>query len=76
VGIGKKEYLYDELGEGTIELMKNIKRTIDPLGLFNPGKVNKYAFTAGTESDEQSQLYPDKPETEPRPVESITAKSK
>jgi D-lactate dehydrogenase (cytochrome) len=40
VGIGKKEYLYDELGEGTIELMKSIKRTIDPLGLFNPGKVN------------------------------------
>ncbi|EIN11736.1 hypothetical protein PUNSTDRAFT_119000 [Punctularia strigosozonata HHB-11173 SS5] len=57
VGIGKKEYLYDELGAGTIELMKKIKRTIDPLGLFNPGK-----------------LYPDKPETEPHPVETITAR--
>ncbi|KAL5519872.1 hypothetical protein ACEPAG_1532 [Sanghuangporus baumii] len=39
VGVGKKEFLYEELGEGTVELMKNIKRTIDPLGLFNPGKL-------------------------------------
>lgn len=40
VGISKKEFLYDELGEGTVELMKTIKRAIDPLGLFNPGKVS------------------------------------
>lgn len=40
VGIGKKEYLYEELGYGTVELMKKIKRTIDPLNLFNPGKVS------------------------------------
>jgi hypothetical protein len=40
VGVGKKEYLTDELGEGTVELMKTIKRAIDPLHLFNPGKVN------------------------------------
>ncbi|KIJ64816.1 hypothetical protein HYDPIDRAFT_111420 [Hydnomerulius pinastri MD-312] len=39
VGIGKREYLYAELGEGTVELMRSIKKTIDPLGLFNPGKV-------------------------------------
>lgn len=39
VGISKKEFLYDELGEGTVELMKTIKRAIDPLGLFNPGKL-------------------------------------
>lgn len=39
VGVGKKEHLYEELGAGTVELMKTIKRTIDPLGLFNPGKV-------------------------------------
>ena len=40
VGIGKKGFLYEELGEGTVELMKTIKRTIDPLGIFNPGKVS------------------------------------
>ena len=39
VGIGKREYLYEELGEGTVELMKTVKRAIDPLNLFNPGKV-------------------------------------
>ena len=41
VGIGKREYLYEELGYGTVELMKKIKRTIDPLNLFNPGKVGR-----------------------------------
>ena len=40
VGIGKREYLCEELGYGTVELMKKIKRTIDPLNLFNPGKVS------------------------------------
>lgn len=39
VGVGKEEHLYEELGEGTVELMKTIKRTIHPLGLFDPGKV-------------------------------------
>lgn len=39
VGIGKREYLVEELGQGTVELMKTVKRAIDPLGLFNPGKV-------------------------------------
>ena len=41
VGIGKREYLYEELGYGTVELMKKIKRTIDPHNLFNPGKVSR-----------------------------------
>ena len=40
MGIGKKKYLNEELGEGTVELMKTVKRAIDPLGLFNPGKVS------------------------------------
>ncbi|KAJ3895241.1 FAD-linked oxidase-like protein [Lentinula edodes] len=39
VGIGKKEYLVEELGAGTVELMKTVKGAIDPLGLFNPGKL-------------------------------------
>ena len=39
VGVGKKEYLVEELGEGTVELMRTVKQAIDPLGLFNPGKV-------------------------------------
>ncbi|KAF4617446.1 hypothetical protein D9613_006408 [Agrocybe pediades] len=39
VGTGKKQYLEEELGEGTVKLMKTIKQAIDPLGLFNPGKL-------------------------------------
>ncbi|KAJ6450786.1 FAD-linked oxidase-like protein [Mycena sanguinolenta] len=39
VGIGKREFLVQELGKGTVALMKTIKRAVDPLGLFNPGKV-------------------------------------
>ncbi|KZS99897.1 uncharacterized protein LAESUDRAFT_765110 [Laetiporus sulphureus 93-53] len=40
VGIGKRKYLKQELGEGTIDFMKTIKRAIDPLNLFNPGKAS------------------------------------
>lgn len=40
VGIGKKDFLIEELGEGTVNLMKTIKRAVDPLCLFNPGKVH------------------------------------
>ncbi|CEL55629.1 hypothetical protein RSOLAG1IB_01641 [Rhizoctonia solani AG-1 IB] len=39
VGVGKKEYLVEELGPGTVELMRTIKRAIDPHNLFNPGKL-------------------------------------
>ncbi|KAL4261879.1 D-lactate dehydrogenase (cytochrome) [Pleurotus pulmonarius] len=39
VGVGKKEYLIDELGQGTVELMRTIKRAVDPLDLLNPGKL-------------------------------------
>ena len=37
--MGKKIYLIDELGETTVELMRKVKRAIDPDNLFNPGKV-------------------------------------
>ncbi|THV01036.1 hypothetical protein K435DRAFT_963710 [Dendrothele bispora CBS 962.96] len=39
VGIGKKKYLVEELGPGTVELMRTVKKAVDPLGLFNPGKL-------------------------------------
>jgi D-lactate dehydrogenase (cytochrome) len=38
VGIGKRCFLPDEHGD-SLELMKRIKRLIDPEGLFNPGKL-------------------------------------
>lgn len=39
VGVGKKEYLTEELGENTVDLMRTVKAAIDPLGIMNPGKV-------------------------------------
>ncbi|WWC65525.1 uncharacterized protein I303_108143 [Kwoniella dejecticola CBS 10117] len=39
VGIGKREYLPLELGEGTIAVMKQLKNALDPKGIMNPGKV-------------------------------------
>lgn len=39
IGIGKKECLLDELGEGTIGVMKGLKRSVDPKWIMNPGKV-------------------------------------
>ena len=41
MGVGKREYLVEELGEETVQFMKMIKKAVDPLGLFNPGKVSK-----------------------------------
>lgn len=60
VGISKKEFLYDELGEGTVELMKTIKRAIDPLGLFNPGKVSlRLTFWRSLKSPPRLHLHPE-----------------
>ncbi|KAI0637234.1 D-lactate dehydrogenase cytochrome oxidoreductase [Trametes polyzona] len=39
VGVGKREYLAEELGPDTVELMWTIKRAIDPLDIMNPGKL-------------------------------------
>ncbi|WP_066943533.1 FAD-binding oxidoreductase [Streptomyces lushanensis] len=39
VGVLKKEWLSRELGPVGMELQRGIKRTFDPLGLLNPGKL-------------------------------------
>ncbi|MFE4827085.1 FAD-binding oxidoreductase [Streptomyces sp. NPDC056672] len=39
VGVLKKEWLSRELGPVGMELQRGIKRTFDPLGLLNPGKI-------------------------------------
>ncbi|MEJ5978102.1 FAD-linked oxidase C-terminal domain-containing protein [Novosphingobium sp. PS1R-30] len=39
IGIGKQEWLAKELGESTIDVMRMIKRALDPQDLFNPGKI-------------------------------------
>ncbi|CAN5333018.1 FAD-linked oxidase C-terminal domain-containing protein [soil metagenome] len=38
IGFHKKAFLVEELGEG-VDVMRQIKRSLDPKGLFNPGKI-------------------------------------
>jgi glycolate oxidase len=39
VGLLKRRWLKDELGEDSYELQRQIKRVFDPAGILNPGKV-------------------------------------
>ncbi|OAV98535.1 hypothetical protein PTTG_25581 [Puccinia triticina 1-1 BBBD Race 1] len=39
VGIGKIAHLENELGKGTIEVLKKLKKTLDPKNIMNPGKL-------------------------------------
>ncbi len=38
IGLGKQAWLLEELGE-CVDLMRMVKRALDPAGLFNPGKI-------------------------------------
>jgi glycolate oxidase len=39
VGLAKKQWLRDQLGDASFALMRQIKQTLDPRGLLNPGKI-------------------------------------
>ena len=39
IGCGKLDYLEVEHGTGAVDLMRTLKRTVDPHNLMNPGKV-------------------------------------
>lgn len=39
IGLHKKEFLVEELGEVGVGVMRQIKQALDPQGLFNPDKV-------------------------------------
>ena len=39
VGLHKMGFLVDEAGAGAVDLMRTIKRALDPLDIMNPGKV-------------------------------------
>ncbi|USU11471.1 FAD-binding protein [Sphingomonadaceae bacterium OTU29THOMA1] len=38
IGIGKQEWLVEELGDA-VDVMRTLKRAMDPKDLFNPGKI-------------------------------------
>jgi glycolate oxidase len=39
VGLAKKAWLRQQMGEGSYALMRQVKQAIDPKGLLNPGKI-------------------------------------
>lgn len=39
VGVLKRRWLADELGDAQYELQREVTRVFDPLGILNPGKV-------------------------------------
>ena len=39
VGLAKKAFLRQQLGDASYALLKSIKRTLDPDGILNPGKI-------------------------------------
>lgn len=39
IGLGKMKYMEKEFGQSTLEVMRAIKKSIDPLSIMNPGKV-------------------------------------
>jgi len=39
VGLAKKAWLRQQMGDSSFEVMKQVKRALDPGGLLNPGKI-------------------------------------
>jgi D-lactate dehydrogenase (cytochrome) len=41
IGSGKIDALIEETGSAAVEMMRKIKKTLDPNNILNPGKVLK-----------------------------------
>jgi len=39
IGLLKQKYLHLDLPEGTVQVMRTIKRALDPDDIMNPGKI-------------------------------------
>ncbi|MFC5521886.1 FAD-binding oxidoreductase [Polaromonas jejuensis] len=39
IGLGKMDFLLSETGDGAVEVMRTIKRALDPKNIMNPGKI-------------------------------------
>jgi D-lactate dehydrogenase (cytochrome) len=54
IGLGKKESLVQELGADTIGVMQQIKRSLDPHWLMNPGKIFDETSPQFTKSQQEA----------------------
>lgn len=60
IGLGKINYLVDELGPDTLDVMHTIKQALDPLNLLNPGKIfTQEAIAKGREAQNNGTFGPD-----------------
>jgi D-lactate dehydrogenase (cytochrome) len=55
VGSGKLQFLAEEFGLPTLEVMRTIKQALDPLGLMNPGKVVGSGLVRATAASEPKE---------------------
>ena len=39
IGLHKMGFLVDEAGAGAVEMMRTLKRALDPKNIMNPGKI-------------------------------------
>jgi D-lactate dehydrogenase (cytochrome) len=39
IGLGKRKYLLNQFGTETLEMMKSLKKTLDPNNILNPNKI-------------------------------------
>jgi D-lactate dehydrogenase (cytochrome) len=39
IGIGKREFLEQQVGVETLAVMRSVKTALDPRGIMNPGKI-------------------------------------
>jgi D-lactate dehydrogenase (cytochrome) len=42
IGLHKIDFLVTEAGEGAVDMMRTIKRALDPNNIMNPGKIFSY----------------------------------
>ncbi len=42
IGLHKIDFLVSEAGEGAVDMMRTIKRALDPHNIMNPGKIFSY----------------------------------
>lgn len=66
IGWGKKESLLLEVGPETIDVMRTIKRSLDPSWILNPGKIMDVPWLQGEKPKNREDMVvtPDRPNSD------------